>query len=157
MKKPRYAWDKMKFAAHLKAPSKELIAATMTAYKVGELEAVQILDDDRKKCEYWINDIYQVEVRKEPQNSSMHLNIRRRDGGPILRDWRHFQNIKNDIVGAECEAVELYPAESRLVDTSNKFHLWCCTDPTFRFPFGFPDRDVQYDEGGKKGLRQRPL
>lgn len=92
--------------------------------------------------------------------SFVHLNIRRRDGGPILRDWRHFQWIKNQLVGEECEGVELYPAESRLVDTSNKFHLFVCTDPEHRLPFGdmFGNtRDVDYTNGPTAGTRQRSL
>jgi len=114
----------------------------------------------RSRADYYgvrINDIYQVQRRVIPPDN-VHLNIRRRDGGPILRDWRHFQQIKNELIGPECEAVELYPAESRLVDTSNKFHLWGVLDPTFRFPLGFEERDVQY-EGSKEtpGMRQRPL
>jgi len=28
------------------------------------------------------------------------------------------------IVGEEHEAFEVYPAESRLVDTANQYHLW---------------------------------
>lgn len=57
-------------------------------------------------------------------------------GGPYVRigvssrdelarhDWRDLQRIKNDLCGPEWEAVELYPAESRLVDPSNRFYLW---------------------------------
>jgi hypothetical protein len=32
------------------------------------------------------------------EHEMVHLNIRRRDGGPIFRDWRHFQRIKNQLV-----------------------------------------------------------
>jgi len=39
-------------------------------------------------------------------------------------DWRDFQRIKNDLVGKEWEALELYPSESRLRDPSNRFYLW---------------------------------
>ena len=39
-------------------------------------------------------------------------------------DWRDFQRIKNELLGPEYEAVELYPAESRLLDPSNYFLLW---------------------------------
>ncbi len=39
-------------------------------------------------------------------------------------DWRDFQRIKNDVCGDEWEAVEMYPAESRLNDPSNYFFLW---------------------------------
>jgi hypothetical protein len=91
-----------------------------------------------------------------PETHMVHLNIRRRDGALDIRDWRHFQQIKNELSGSECEAVELYPAESRLVDTSNKFHLWGTDDPTFRYPVGFDKRDVRYDETSEvPGLKQR--
>src|SRR6187402_3694185 len=60
------------------------------------------------------NDIYHVELTMTPPY--IHLDIRRLDGGPC-NDWRNFQQIKNELVGPEYEAVELFPAESRLVDT----------------------------------------
>ena len=45
--------------------------------------------------------------------------------GTARHDWREFQWIKNQLAGEECEAVELYPAESRLLDPSNYYSLWC--------------------------------
>lgn len=125
-------------------PSESLILEMMRSYPfMSRAGVLRTLAEDAAKCEYWLNDIYQVEVRRSPEIDSAHLNIRRRDGQTIFRDWRHFQQIKNDIIGPECEAVELYPAESRLVDTSNKYHLYACTDPGFRFPFGFRKRDTR--------------
>lgn len=47
------------------------------------------------------------------------------EDGEARHDWRDFQRIKNDLVGAEWEAIELYPAESRLMDPSNYYMLWC--------------------------------
>ena len=47
-------------------------------------------------------------------------------------DWREFQHIKNDLVGEEWEAIELYPAESRVCDPSNYFILYCAP----KLPFG---------------------
>lgn len=52
------------------------------------------------------------------------LGISSKDG-EARHDWRDFQHIKNDLVGPEWEAIELYPAESRLIDPSNYFYLWC--------------------------------
>ena len=69
------------------------------------------------------------------------LNIARHDGQPCT-SWRDFQRIKNELVGAECEGVELFPAESRLVDTSNEYHLWVKPDREYRFPMGFWRRMV---------------
>lgn len=134
---------------------RDVINATMAHYGVSEQRARAMLEADRQCAEIWLNDLYQVEVRRDEQNAAVWLNIRRVDGYPG-REWRHFQQIKNELVGPECEAVELYPAESRLVDTSNKYHLWCCTDPTFRFPFGYENRDVRFDNETHPGLRQCP-
>lgn len=66
------------------------------------------------------------------------------------------QRIKNQLAGAECEAIELYPAESRLVDSANQFHLWCLDDPTVRFPFGYDAGRVVTGESGG-GAVQRPF
>jgi len=155
--KSRYKWTPLVRSTTIKPMSDDLLRRAMERMKVSREEAERIIMEYADKSEIWINDIYQVQRRVIPPDN-VHLNIRRRDGGPILRDWRHFQQIKNELIGPECEAVELYPAESRLVDTSNKFHLWGVLDPTFRFPLGFEERDVQY-EGSKEtpGMRQRPL
>lgn len=69
------------------------------------------------------------------------LTISRHDGGNC-KVWRHLQTIKNELVGPEHEAVELFPAESRLVDTANQYHLWVHVDADFRFPFGYSSRLV---------------
>lgn len=135
-----------------------VIEATMQEYGLAtRAEAIAFLDEEhvRQKTTYWINDLYQVAV-SHLDDFMVQLNIRRRDGAPCLRDWRHFQQIKNELVGPECEAVELYPAESRKVDTSNKYHLWCCKDPNFRFPIGWDRRDVVEEEvRSAPGIRQR--
>jgi len=101
----------------------------------------------------WYNDMYQVQVR-ELENGWTHLNIRRCDGKVIFRDWRHFQAIKNQICGHEREAVELYPAESRLVDTSNKYHLWVAPEGTW-LPIGYGARSVANGENAMVNVAQR--
>jgi hypothetical protein len=98
------------------------------------------------------NDIYTVQV--EAGTPFVHLHIRRNDWGPC-KDWRDFQLIKNYFVGTENEAVELFPAESRLVDTSNVYHLWVHADPRFRFPLGLAHRLVTQQPIGFE--RQREL
>jgi len=153
--KPRYKWEPLRQSFTGTRPD-EIVTSTMAFYGITREEAVAKLDEHERGCTVWVNHTYQVQ-RKQLENGLVHLNIRRRDGGPIMRDWRHFQQIKNELVGPECEAVELYPAESRLVDTANKYHLYCVNDPTFRFPFGMETRDVGYETGVAPGLRQRPL
>ena len=87
------------------------------------------------------------------------LSIARRDRKTV-RDWRHLQRIKNELIGPNYEAVDLFPAEERLVDTSNQYHLWAFDRDGYRFPFGFTRRlvmepdEVQKDE---LGAVQRPF
>lgn len=82
------------------------------------------------------------------------LSCKRSDRQPIA-DWRVMQQIKNAIVGTENEGVEIYPAESRLVDTANQYHIWVMKEPGIRFPFGFQERAVKYETIGDSV--QRPF
>lgn len=81
-----------------------------------------------------------------------HLSFSRCDRG-TEHDWRELQRIKNEVLGKEWEACEIYPADSRLVDAANQFHLWCVA-PGLRFPFGFDERLVSDVEVW--GTTQRP-
>ena len=74
------------------------------------------------------------------------LSMRRTDrSDATFHDWREMQRVKNDLVGPEHEACELYPAESRLVDSADQFHLWVFEESTRTcfFPFGYMQRDVR--------------
>jgi hypothetical protein len=71
----------------------------------------------------------------------IHIAINRHDDAPCT-NWHDFQQIKNELVGPECEAVELFPAESRLIDTANEYHLYVMPDAKYRFPFGYERRLV---------------
>lgn len=105
------------------------------------------------------NDTYQVLVRETNTGDGwpemLHLSIRRLDREPI-HDWRDLQEIKNQLVGEGHEALELYPAEDRRVDTSNQYHLWVVKDGALRFPFGFTNRAVD-DTFTLGASKQRPL
>lgn len=52
-----------------------------------------------------------------------HLMVQRVDGEPI-RSWADMQRIKNELLGCERFAVEVFPRESRLVDDANIYHIW---------------------------------
>lgn len=101
---------------------------------------------------------YQVTIMDDAPNGFdtpiIHLSIKRIDRNPI-HDWRDLQRIKNAIVGEENEAFELYPAESRLVDTANQYHLWAFTDKRVRIPCGFTSRLVSEEQIGS--AQQRPF
>lgn len=109
-------------------------------------EPAQLEPDER----FVTNGLYNVHIVEVEQLSDeappvTWLSICRIDRKTV-RDWRDLQRIKNELVGEECEAVEIYPAESRLVDTSNQFHLWVMSDSRFRFPWGFDERMVTTPE-----------
>ncbi len=56
------------------------------------------------------------------------------EDGEARHDFRDLQRIKNDICGPEWEGIELFPAESRLMDPSNYYLLWCAPSiPIGRF------------------------
>ena len=109
--------------------------------------------------EVWLNSIYQVNVKRMEKPKGwpcdiIHLSIKTLTKR-AEHDWRDFQRIKNELVGPEHEAVELYPAECRLVDTSNQYHLWVMAEPEVFYPFGFTQRAVW--EGNVLNTKQRPF
>lgn len=92
-----------------------------------------------------------------PGGTIVYLSIKRNDRKP-MRNWRDLQRIKNELVGREVEAVELFPAESRMVDCANQYHLWCLSSSEYRFPFGFRERAVGTpEEAAAVGARQEPF
>lgn len=125
-------------------------------------EEIEKAIKEESTAEIYINNIYQVSKNRDssiPKSSTnwpdmVHLSIKRRDRKPI-HDWRHLQHIKNELVGPENEAVELYPKESRLMDTANQYHLYVLTDPEKSFPFGYRcERSVTEDSVGKSKQRK---
>lgn len=97
-----------------------------------------------------------IEAPPEGWPRMLWLSIKRNDRKPI-GDWRVLQRIKNEMVSPDAEAVELYPAEDRLVDTSNQYHLWCL-EPGHIFPFGYRGREVLgAAEAAAVGAVQRPF
>ncbi len=109
--------------------------------------------------ELWANNLFTVAVALVPSPFAgwpemKHLSIKRNDRKPA-RDWRLFQKIKNEVCGPETEAVEIFPAESRLVDGANQYHLWV-VPPGAQFPFGFQTRMLS--ESTMDGIvAQRPF
>ncbi|GHO65541.1 hypothetical protein KSC_044330 [Ktedonobacter sp. SOSP1-52] len=109
------------------------------------------------ESEIYLNSRYQVHLRRLKANDGgpdlLHLSFRRLDR-EIFVPYRDKMRIKDELVGPECEGVELFPARSREVDSSNQFHAWIIDDPTFHFPFGFTQRLVT--EAALDGARQEP-
>lgn len=130
-------------------------------FKITSEEQIEDIVSKSVDGEIWKNDKYQVTVYRDEQYQEgwptmVHLSIRTLDRQPS-RDWREFQEIKNELVGPECEGVELYPAESRCVDLANQFHLWVIQTPEIQFPFGFHEgRQVDSDQIAGSVQRELP-
>lgn len=111
--------------------------------------------------ECWWNGTYDCFVSYQ-EGGLKHLSIKRLDRAP-LRNWRHLQQIKNEICGEMCEGVEIYPGEYRIADNSNQYHLWVMPEGV-EVPVGFPsgmvvidpDEVHRYNTRNGKG-RQEPM
>lgn len=74
-------------------------------------------------------------ITRFPEMGGMiHLMIRRIDRKPI-HNYYDLLRIKDQILGEEYEAVELYPARSRLVDEDHIYHLYALPNNQ-QFQFG---------------------
>lgn len=100
----------------------------------------QGMKDIRKNETVYLNDQYQVNVRKveSPFGDLFWLSIKRLDKKDI-HSWEDLQEIKNLIVGPENEGVELYPAEARKVRIADQYHMFVIADKTKWWPLGFAD------------------
>lgn len=106
------------------------VMAEQTSLSLGRKVTPAELEAELKRGDLWLNDKYQVGRRDcGPDGAGgrvIWLSIKRIDREPI-HDWRDLQRIKSELCGPEAEGVELYPAESRVVDTANQYHLWVFT------------------------------
>tara|TARA_B100001559_G_scaffold312472_1_gene310230 strand:+ start:1689 stop:2267 length:579 start_codon:yes stop_codon:yes gene_type:complete len=102
--------------------------------------------DERKNSEFWNNSIYQVQAfRNQHANHMVHVDglkdqcgyitIKRNDKRPI-NSWQDVQTIKNRLFGIEREAIQIFPAESRMVNTANQYHIIVFPEGHI-IPFGF--------------------
>lgn len=113
--------------------------------------------------ELWVNDIYQVTVRYWTHEQvfgtkpgrMIQLGISSHDG-TARHDFRHIQAMKNQLAGPECEAFELYPAESRLLDPSNQFLIYAFPDVKHLRIGAFTGRDVRKSDEALAPQRDFP-
>lgn len=133
-----------------------------------DIKSAQRLYDQMKKEVLYKSEHYQVAIDKSPSHGFRgmliwHLSVKRIDKEPIM-DWRDLQDIKNKLAGPEVEAIQLFPAESRLVDSANQYHLWCIMkegkERQPKIPVGWTQRfvtDEPWVNGGQRQAKQREL
>jgi len=118
--------------------------------------------------ETWINSRFQVHIERDFPNGfegtgeklpgMVWLSIKNRDRS-ARHDWREFQRIKNELVGPEFEAIEIYPAESRLNDEADQFHLYVFPEG-IQIPIGYFVRRVSEEVptlGSQRPFEFKPL
>lgn len=65
----------------------------------------------------------QVTATAAPWGMTRHLRVWREDGRDGIT-WDELQRLKDEHLGPDVLAVELYPPACRLVDEVNMRHLW---------------------------------
>jgi hypothetical protein len=156
-------------------PSADYLELMRTQYR--RLGVPERSIEEQLPDEVWENDAYQVVVRRiRPlglkdavfavglrRPGPLHLSVHRHDRR-VMRDWRHLQQIKNEVAGPERWAYETFPAESELGDTANEYHLYVLAEGD-RPPFTLGSARYVLDHtvltgervAGRSRGRQRPF
>ncbi len=82
----------------------------------------------------WCNNRFAVQ--KFYRDGFTWLSIRKHVEGAKEPSWSELQRIKNELVGPERQAVQVYPRHSDLVDQADMYHLWLY-DEDDDCPFNF--------------------
>lgn len=67
-----------------------------------------------------------------------HLWIRRHDNKPM--GWTELQRTKNEIVGEDVTAIQVFPKTTDLVDQANMYHLWAFLE----YEFGIDENGFKF-------------
>lgn len=81
----------------------------------------------------WLNRTYSVQ--HIVHNGLEVLMVRRHDGKPDF-PWPHLQRIKDQLVGPDREAVQVFPRADEVVDSANMAHIWI-VPASERLPYTF--------------------
>jgi hypothetical protein len=120
------AWGPWEWRPHVTDPRNRLVRAARA-------RGIRTADGLQNAC---LNEVYSVQffVAETAWGTVDHLMIRRHDEGTDV-PWHDKQRIKDELLGSDRIAVEVYPARKDLVDAANIYHLWVL--PTgFSLPFG---------------------
>ncbi len=70
-----------------------------------------------------------------------HLKVRRHDGRTNRLTWDKLMEIKNEMLGEEACAIELFPREGDVVNEANIRHLWELPEGVLPEGYGLQKRD----------------
>jgi hypothetical protein len=86
---------------------------------------------------FWKNNVYSVQVYHQDVpglGQVQQLCIRKHDGKARV-PWADKQRIKDELVGQDYTAIEVFPTAANLVDEADLYHLWVMP-LGYEFPFG---------------------
>tara|TARA_R100000654_G_scaffold17207_4_gene36054 strand:- start:777 stop:1307 length:531 start_codon:yes stop_codon:yes gene_type:complete len=146
----------------LEQQAKELKNDLPEAYANRTLQEMKINLLKEYLQETWKNDIYIIMVyRREAADDLVHnpefkgkctwLSIRRKDRRPV-NNWQDMQTIKNRLCGTECDAIQIFPKESKMVNTANQYHLIVMPEEA-NIPFGWQTRFVKKENYTGTGVQ----
>ena len=72
-------------------------------------------------ADLFITDKHRVALVEHQDHT--HIRITRLDGDKI-RDWWELQLVKNEVVGEEVAAMQVFPPQNNVRDGSNTYHLF---------------------------------
>ena len=120
---PKKAWQPLAKDPEAYRESKRAQVAKMARAQFPDLSDKAI--DDLMSDETWGNDRYTVSVHYigGDRDGFVEIAVHNHNRTPHV-PWRHLQQIKNEVVGADREAIQLFPAEDRLVDNANEYWIY---------------------------------
>ena len=145
---PKKVWQPLLKDAEWFREQQRVQVATMIKAQHPDITDSQI--DDLMNDETWGNDRYTVTVHflDGDRDGFVELTIHNHRRTTHI-PWRHLQQIKNEVLGADREAVQLFPAEDRLVDTANE--NWLYAYPVGKAPMRNRRTKVGMDHGRNVG------
>lgn len=148
-------WTPFQRAHYEPLPPDEEIARQAKLADVSFAEMKSVLEDIQLDQVYR-NSRYQVCMRLREWDgfpAVWQLSIRRLDRQRVGTErYRDFLRVKNELIGPEFEAFEVYPAMERNVDTANQYYIWCFADPSIRLPVGFQEGSMRATKEGEKAV-----
>ena len=145
---PKKVWQPLLKDADWFREQQRVQVATMIKAQHPDITDGQI--DDLMNDETWGNDRYTVTVHflNGDRDGFVEITIHNHRRTTHI-PWRHLQQIKNEVLGADREAVQLFPAEDRLVDTANEY--WLYAYPVGKAPMRNRRTKVGMDHGRNVG------
>lgn len=71
----------------------------------------------------WVSETGDIEVLLNRVDGFAHLKIHKRDDSKIFGFYL-LQDVKDEVLGRNVAAVQIFPRSDDLVDGSNTYHLW---------------------------------